>query len=117
LEHLKQYLDSIVAIGGEGLVLAHPQSVYTPGRAYTLFKVKQFEDEEVKLLKVGETGLLCERSCGSQCIIKCFYQVLREPPPLGSILTIKHNGHHKNGTLKNPIFRQSLSSSRIDNHI
>ena len=42
------------------------------------------------------------------CIVKCHtQQILDQPPPIGSILTIKHSGFLKNGTLKNPFYWRS----------
>jgi ATP-dependent DNA ligase len=50
-EHLKQFLDSILAKGGEGVILREPQSLYKAGRSSSLCKYKPFFDTEVKVLE------------------------------------------------------------------
>jgi hypothetical protein len=48
------------------------------------------------------------RSNGMTCIVKCHtQQVLDDPPPIGSLLTIKHSGFLKNGTLRYPFYWRS----------
>src|SRR5690349_18970288 len=39
-----------------------------------------------------------------ECIVGCFQQVLEDPPPMGSVITVKHNGAFQNGTLRHPFF-------------
>jgi ATP-dependent DNA ligase len=50
-EHLKQYFDTIIAEGGEGVMLREPHSLYTGGRSPSLRKYKPFFDTEVKVLE------------------------------------------------------------------
>jgi hypothetical protein len=48
------------------------------------------------------------RSNGLTCIVKCHTQhVLDVPPPIGSLLTVKHSGFLKNGTLRHPFYWRS----------
>ena len=48
------------------------------------------------------------RSNGLTCIVKCHtQQVLDVPPPIGSLLTVKHSGFLKNGTLRHPFYWRS----------
>lgn len=50
-EHLKQYCDSIIAKGGEGVMLRDPQSLYKSGRSESMRKFKPFYDTEVKVVE------------------------------------------------------------------
>jgi DNA ligase-1 len=49
--HLTSYVDSIIAKGGEGVILRAPQSLYKAGRSENLRKVKPFFDTEVKVVE------------------------------------------------------------------
>ena len=61
-EHLKQYLESIIAKGGEGVVLRDPQSMYKAGRSDSMRKFKPFFDTEVKVVENSyPQGLTCEQ--------------------------------------------------------
>ena len=44
------------------------------------------------------------RSNGMKCIVECFEDTLKSPPPIGSLITVKHKGCYTTGTLKKPIF-------------
>ena len=50
-QHLQEYCQSIVAKGGEGVMLREPNSTYTAGRSPSLRKYKDFKDTEVKVLR------------------------------------------------------------------
>ena len=42
---------------------------------------------------------------GVECTVRCFQDVLRDPPPIGSMITVKHAGiYNSTGMLKQPIF-------------
>jgi DNA ligase-1 len=49
--HLKEYFDSIIAKGGEGVMLREPQSLYKSGRSNSLRKFKPYFDTEVKVIE------------------------------------------------------------------
>ena len=59
-QHLKEYFSSIVAKGGEGVILRDPQSLYKPGRSENMrtFKPQYFD------VKIVETVL----PRGFQCV-------------------------------------------------
>lgn len=73
--HLQKYLDTIVASKGEGVILRHPHSLHLPEFTTSLLKVKvqltylqatlihlqKFEDAEVTVLQVLDTGLYCKQ--------------------------------------------------------
>src|SRR5690349_13275634 len=39
-----------------------------------------------------------------EVIVRCHQQVIVAPPPIGSIVTVKHAGSNSNGRLKQPMF-------------
>jgi DNA ligase-1 len=50
-KHLKEFFDSIIAKGGEGVMLRKPQSEYKAGRSESLRKFKPYFDTEVKVIE------------------------------------------------------------------
>jgi DNA ligase-1 len=50
LDHLRSELARIEALGGEGLMLRQPGSMYQAGRSATLLKVKSFHDAEARVV-------------------------------------------------------------------
>jgi ATP-dependent DNA ligase len=50
-EHLQEYFNSIVAKGGEGVMLREPRSLYKAGRSPSLRKFKPYFDTEVKVVE------------------------------------------------------------------
>jgi hypothetical protein len=51
------------------------------------------------------------RSNGLECIVKDY--MLESPPPLGSVITVKHHGIHPNGLLYKPTYWRHLDSNMI----
>jgi DNA ligase-1 len=51
LDHLRDELMRVEAVGGEGLMLRQPASRYEIGRSSTLLKVKRFQDTEARVLE------------------------------------------------------------------
>jgi len=51
--------------------------------------------------------------------VKCTVQILQstlddEPPSVGAIITVKHNGSFSNGTLKRPVYwREARSVGKV----
>ena len=59
---MKDYFSSILAKGGEGVMLRDPQSLYKPGRSESMLKYKPFSDTEVKVVENNYPhGLHCEQ--------------------------------------------------------
>lgn len=50
LDHLRQELARVEGLGGEGLMLREPGSLYVAGRSTTLLKVKSFIDSEATVI-------------------------------------------------------------------
>ncbi len=107
-DHLKVRLTEIETAGGEGLVLRNPAMPYETDRSPNALKVKSFDDMEGKVVGYrpgkgkyrGMTGALWVEIEGG----KRFYigtgltdRERTSPPPMGSIITFKHQGFTKNG--------------------
>ncbi len=107
-EHLRRKLGEIESLGGEGLMLRMPGSLYTIGRSYDLLKVKTYEDAEATVIRhISGSGrnaerlgsLLVELPNGIQFKIGSGFsgQERDYPPPVGSIITFKYYGFYKSG--------------------
>ena len=107
-KQMKQLLQVVEQKGGEGLVLRNPYSAYQTGRSPNALKVKSFDDMEGKVIGyrpgkgkfLNKTGALWVEIDGD----KRFYigsglseKERAEPPPIGSIITFKHQGFTRNG--------------------
>src|SRR5262249_8074571 len=72
LDHLRSELERIEALGGEGLMLRQPGSLYASGRSPTLLKVKTFHTAEAVVIghqpgegrHKGRLGALVARVAG-----------------------------------------------------
>ena len=106
--HLNQQLKLIEHKGGEGLVLRNPDSLYETGRSSNALKVKSFDDMEGKVIGYrpgkgkynGNTGALwIEIDEGVRFYIGSGLTDIERtnPPPIGSIVTFKHQGFTVNG--------------------
>lgn len=104
--HMKQYLQSILDGGGEGIVLRKPGSLYVSGRCSELLKLKPYQESEVrfKSLHQNSGGLLCDQPNGLECIVKCPHQIYQHPPKEGTIITVQHEGMWKTGKIRYPYF-------------
>jgi DNA ligase-1 len=61
-DHLKRFNDSILAKGGEGVMLREAGSLYKAGRSTSLRKYKPFVDTEVRVVKNQYPhGFICEQ--------------------------------------------------------
>jgi DNA ligase-1 len=115
LEDMLERLSAVEAMGGEGLMLRQPNSMYEAGRSRTLLKVKTFKDAEATVTAhepgkgkhEGRMGaLLCEMPDGT--IFKVgtgFTDKQREnPPSIGSKITYKYQELTKAGVPRFPAF-------------
>ena len=107
-EHLKERLKEVESLGGEGLMLRKPESLYFKGRTKELLKVKTFKDTEAVVIRhlpgkgrnEGRLGsLLVRLPNGIEFAIGSgLSDVEREnPPPVGSTITFKYYGLTKIG--------------------
>jgi len=101
VDHLKEELAKIEELGGEGLMLRQPGSLYEIGRSHTLLKVKSFKDDEARVLGTepgkgkfkGMVGaLLCELKNGKKFSVGTGMSndERRDPPPVGAIITFRY---------------------------
>jgi DNA ligase-1 len=114
-KHLQQYLQRLVSLGAEGLVVRNPEVPYQTGRSSDALKVKNYSDAECKITAYkpgkgklkGLTGaLLCRMDTGQEISIGSgLNQNLRTTPPdLGQVITFKYYGLTKNGKPRHPVF-------------
>ena len=101
LDHLRQALADVEALGGEGLMLRQPGSRYEVGRSLTLLKVKTFRDDEAKVVghepgagrHKGRLGaLLVELANGKRFSVGTGFSDAERshPPPIGSTITFRY---------------------------
>jgi len=114
-EHLKNELQRIEKLGGEGLILRRPGSLYTNGRSGDVLKVKSYYDMEAVVLEYiegegrnkGRMGsLLVELPDNRKFKIGTGFrdEERNNPPPIGSVITFKYYGFYKSGIPKFPSF-------------
>lgn len=122
-EHLKSELARIEALGGEGLMLREPGSLYVAGRSSTLLKVKTFHDAEATVIghqpgagrHKGRLGALSVKLAnGTEFSVGTgFSDREREnPPPVGSVVTFRYQELSDAGVPRFPSYvgvRQDLS--------
>ncbi|MEZ4361434.1 MAG: DNA ligase [Kofleriaceae bacterium] len=101
LAHLREELQRVEALGGEGLMLRRPGSAYEVGRSGALLKVKTFHDAEGRVIAhvpgagkhKGRLGAVtCELPNGRTFNIGTGFsdQERREPPPIGAVVTFRY---------------------------
>ncbi len=66
ISHLKEELQRVEALGGEGLMLRQPESKYVAGRSSTLLKVKTFHDAEAEVIG-HQPGPAVTRDAWARC--------------------------------------------------
>lgn len=114
-EHLTRELTRIEALGGEGLMLRQPASLYEPRRSSTLLKVKSFRDcegvvighEPGKGRHKGRLGaLLVQLPNGIQfaCGTGLSDAQRDQPPAVGETITVKYQELTDGGVPRFPVF-------------
>ncbi|HVA48686.1 MAG TPA: DNA ligase [Pirellulales bacterium] len=115
LDHLREELTRVEALGGEGLMLRQPGSRYEAGRSPTLLKVKTFHDAEARVVEhlpgsgrhKGRLGALdVVLPDGTRFSIGTgFSDAQRErPPAIGSIVTFRYQELSDRGVPRFPSF-------------
>jgi len=115
IPHLREELQRVEALGGEGLMLRQPGSRYVVGRSSTLLKVKTFVDAEARVVghlpgagrHKGRLGALqvmlpdgTEFSVGTG-----FTDAQRESPPaIGSLITFRYQELSDGGVPRFPSY-------------
>lgn len=101
VEHLREELQRIEVLGGEGLMLREPGSQYVSGRSTTLLKVKTFHDAEATVIghepgkgrHKGRLGALSVRfSNGKEFSVGTGFsdRDREKPPAIGSMITFRY---------------------------
>lgn len=114
-DSLRKELARIEALGGEGLMLRQPDSLYEFGRSSTLLKVKTFHDAEAVVIghqagkgrHKGRLGaLLVSLANGTQFSVGTgFSDAQREQPPaIGSVITFRYQELTDGGVPRFPSF-------------
>ena len=115
LEHLKEELTRIEALGGEGLMLRQPASIYEAGRSMTLLKVKTFHDEDAVVVDYvkgkgrhkGRLGALVVRLAdGTEFSVGTGFtdKQRNNPPAIGSTITFRYQELSDGGVPRFPSF-------------
>ncbi len=105
---LDHYLQQLTEEGAEGLMLHRGSALHQVGRSDDLLKVKLYEDAEAVVLGYTEgkgqfTGmmgaLIVRLEDGREMKIGSGFNRLERqtPPPVGSIITYRYNGHTASG--------------------
>lgn len=114
-ETLNQHLQTVLAQGGEGLMLHRKTALYLKGRSQNLLKLKPYTDAEATVIgyrpgKGKYTGLVGSLKVRTDEGIVLYIgtglsdEERRHPPPLHSQITFRHQGFTKNGIPRFPVF-------------
>lgn len=125
IDHLRQELARVEALGGEGLMLRQPGSKYEAGRSSTLLKVKTFHDAEARVLghepgagrHKGRLGaLLVEMADGTKFAVGTgFSDAERESPPtIGSTITFRYQELTDGGVPRFPSFVGVRQDAKVE---
>lgn len=101
-------LEALVAAGGEGLMLHHQNALYRSGRSRDLLKYKLHDDAEARVVGYTEGkgkysglvgALVVEREDGRRFRLGSGLSdnERASPPPIGSWVTYRYNGHTSTG--------------------
>lgn len=115
MDDLKKWLADVTKVGGEGVMLRKPGSLYEKKRSSTLLKVKTFYDEEALVIghKPGKgncTGMLgaleCQLPNGKKFDVGSGFTMAqrRSPPKKGSVITFKFQELSNAGIPRFPVF-------------
>jgi len=115
IEHLREELARVEALGGEGLMLRQPGSSYEVGRSATLLKVKTFHDGDARVIEhqpgagrhKGRLGALgVELADGTRFFVGTGFSDAQRasPPAIGSTITFRYQELSDRGVPRFPSF-------------
>lgn len=115
LGHLREELRRVESLGGEGLMMRKPGSLYEVGRSHTLLKVKSFKDAEAEVVAhlpgmgkhKGRLGALeCILADGTRFSVGTGLSDAERnaPPPIGSIVTVRYQELSADGVPRFPSY-------------
>ncbi|KAJ3291662.1 hypothetical protein HK104_005894 [Borealophlyctis nickersoniae] len=113
--HLMEMLEEVEELGGEGLMLRKPGSLYEGKRGNTLYKVKKFYDAEAEIIGYvpgagkhkGATGALkCKMESGKTFAVGTGMSDAerKRPPKIGSIITYRFQELTNDGVPRFPSY-------------
>lgn len=116
-QQLQHELQRVEKLGGEGLIVRNPDSLYTIGRSDAIVKVKSYFDQEAVVVghrkgkgrNMGRLGSLVVELLENRAVrFKIgggFSDHEREnPPPVGAVISFKYYGLYPSGIPKFPSF-------------
>ncbi|RUS90466.1 hypothetical protein EGW08_001734 [Elysia chlorotica] len=114
-EHLEGKLTRVLNIGGEGLMIRQPNSIYEPTRSKTLLKIKKFYDAEAIVIAHERGKGVNQHRCGAlRCRMACGKEFSvgsgmtdknrNNPPKIGSIITYRFQELSNSGSPRFPTF-------------
>lgn len=119
-EHLRERLALVESLGGEGLMLRKPGSLYERKRSSTLLKVKTFHDAEATVTghepgkgkHKGRLGaLVCDFGGTAFSVGTGFTDAEREsPPPVGTRVTFRYQELTRDGVPRFPSFVRTYTA-------
>lgn len=115
MEHLDEVFDEIEKLGGEGLMIRQPESLYAQGRSSSLLKIKSFHDGEAVVIAhedgkgkyVGMCGALrCKMASGKMFKVASGLsdEQRGDPPSVGTIIVYKCQELTNDGIPRFPVF-------------
>ncbi len=115
MDHMRQELARVEALGGEGLMMRQPGSTYESGRSHTLLKIKSFHDAEAEVLGIqpgkgkhkGRMGaLLVQLADGTRFSVGTGFSDAEraDPPPEGSTITFRYQELSDSGVPRFPSY-------------
>jgi len=114
LDHLEEYEARILAIGGEGVMLREPCSIYEHKRSGSLLKVKRFRQDEAEVIdyeagrgrNTGRVGALLCRFRDKLISIGAGLSDAdrRHPPEKGDVVTFSYFELTDSGMPRFPVF-------------
>ena len=115
VRHLNDELNRVTALGGEGLMLRRPGSLYEAGRSRILLKVKRCHDAEALVVghdpgagrHKGRLGaLLVQTAEGVRFAVGTGFsdKQREEPPPIGATITFRYQELSDRGVPRFPVF-------------
>jgi DNA ligase-1 len=113
--HLRKELARVEALGGEGMMVRRPGSLYEAGRSTTLLKVKSFHDAEARVLQhvpgagrhKGRLGaLFVELEDGTRFSVGTGFSDAERsaPPAIGTIVTFRYQELSDGGVPRFPSY-------------
>ena len=131
VEHLMEELTRVEQLGGEGLMLRHPNAFHRGGRSSDLLKVKSFFDDEALIIGYENGKGKHEGLIGALvCVMRngaCFkagtglsdkQRQYAQAPKIGTVITVKYFELIKDGIPRFPVFlrvRPDVSASEFPN--